>query len=237
MKLSRRAMLRGLCSVPAIATIGCSRGEEDPDAQESNVNATRELLSRYKKFVIVVMENRSARYAAQGLYGMKGGATKATPPGVTHTPRSKPTAHGPLVLAADDPITKVVDEAITAFKALPADQFVAELVSMRAVRGGRLPKDVFVELGDQLTPEQLPTYLKLLHTGYPSPRAVTEVISTFLFRHHEPATLHAMWNEALVPLYGSEAAVPTVVGQMVGSWAKRASPQATTGSDQPVGKI
>ncbi|HKE78255.1 MAG TPA: DUF4157 domain-containing protein [Solirubrobacteraceae bacterium] len=184
----------------------------------------------------VTMENRSARYAAQGLYGMKGGAEKATPQLVTHMPRSQPTAHGPLVLAPDDPITKVVNDAMTAFKALPADQFVAQLVTLRAVRGGSLPKDVFVELGDQLTPEQLPTYLKLLHAGYPHPRAVTVVLYNFLFRHHEPAKLEALWKEVLVPLYGSEAAVPAVVGEMVRSWATRAASQATTASNQPVAK-
>jgi uncharacterized protein DUF4157 len=183
----------------------------------------------------VVMENRSARYAAQGLYGVKGGAEKATPEGVTHMPRSQPTAHTPLVLAEDDPITKVVDDAMTAFKALPADLFVARLVSLRALRGS-LPKDIFVELGDQLTPEQLPTYLKLLHVGYPSPRAVTEVLYNFLFRHHEPAKLQALWKEVLVPLYGSETAVPAVVAQMLQSWATRAASQATTVSNQPAVK-
>src|SRR5262245_1109735 len=61
-RMSRRSALRGLCSLPLVTTVGCGAGSEDEgDAQDSEVNAdaTRELLSRYKKFVILVMENRS----------------------------------------------------------------------------------------------------------------------------------------------------------------------------------
>jgi hypothetical protein len=71
-KLSRRGLLQGigLSSLPLIGaglglgTTGCSKGEEEDDGSESgesNINQSeaRQLLSRYKKFVIVVMENRS----------------------------------------------------------------------------------------------------------------------------------------------------------------------------------
>jgi hypothetical protein len=148
----------------------------------------------------VVMENRSARYVARELY--EGGATAAT----THTPRSQPTTHGPLVLAADDPITKVVNEAMEAFRTLSPAEFVKGLVVARQTRGS-LPKDVFTELGEQVKPEQLAEYLGLLLQHYPRPQAVTHVVYSFLFRYHSPNDVEQV-TKIVVTLFGSEAAVP-----------------------------
>jgi phospholipase C len=59
-RVSRRGVLKGLATLPGLATVGCAATEEEIEADEGNFTSSElELLSRYKKFVVVVMENRS----------------------------------------------------------------------------------------------------------------------------------------------------------------------------------
>jgi phospholipase C len=56
---SRRAALKGMvASAGALALTGCAADEEGDDS-ELDATETQELLKRYKKFVFLVMENRS----------------------------------------------------------------------------------------------------------------------------------------------------------------------------------
>jgi phospholipase C len=58
-RLSRRHALQAFTAAAGAYALGCSPTVEEVDDQGGAASATRELLSRYKKFVIVVMENRS----------------------------------------------------------------------------------------------------------------------------------------------------------------------------------
>jgi hypothetical protein len=59
-RLTRRGALKGLVTLPAAVSIGCGASSEgDEVEQEAEAVGTRELLARYKKIVVLVMENRS----------------------------------------------------------------------------------------------------------------------------------------------------------------------------------
>jgi phospholipase C len=58
--LSRRHALQAFTATAGAYALGCApTAEEEADDQAGASSVTRELLSRYKKFVVVVMENRS----------------------------------------------------------------------------------------------------------------------------------------------------------------------------------
>jgi len=61
MSISRRSALQALSVLPGVFAAGCAaeNAEEEQDDALDALSGVSELLQRYKKFVIVVMENRS----------------------------------------------------------------------------------------------------------------------------------------------------------------------------------